>query len=1003
MTRPTIIRADTIDLQHHDGPSTQNQSHPQLDPDDTHQRAPHQAETLREVAHETAQDLLRSPNLPPIAASPPSHAPLQSHQSSAASSHPADANVSDAKQQQPDQQAVDLGNAMDAYRRHEQDAIAAAHNDVSSSDDDDLEGDAIDDLDDDLMDKISSSPSIEDGVYNPSPAPAESASASVHDWPRRVSSLPTTSSFRRQAAARFFTSQSLSTPLSQQPRHLLLRRSNIPMPIKDIVSKPDIHVRHPAIHVNSHGNHDDHKTVSSQSTLAAESQAEPMRSLTETPPAYKTGDYSAHTPQDTVSSTVDPTPVPLSDLSQEEDDAPAEDAPPVTPFDQNYSDSSSDKSLRDSEDIDFQFVYALHTFVATVEGQANATKGDTMVLLDDSNSYWWLVRVVKDSSIGYLPAEHIETPTERLARLNKHRNIDLSATMLGDQAVKPKSSFKAIRRKRKTVAFAEPTYVDYSDFDYSTDEEDIEELFGTNPQSARQYAQSQQGSQEAAEEARVEPLRTKDSKTENGHDTKATKGEKALAKELDKDDSDQLGQDEDDDTSSVEEIIDETASVSRSKNGTVRNTDSFFNDEETKKITLTPNLLRDGDAAAARPSTDSASKDSAKGRSSLEKMERELVSDKDKKKSKDKKPSAIRSFFSRKDKKKSDDDDESFGKRSMDTMEADDRDETGSPDRSQRIGKLQKPQPRLEPQPQAGRKLATSQTQKSTVELSSYLSETRTNNVSSVPPASMRIVDPDTQETHNVSSSQLQQSPESAPSRSASLSDKASALSKMIHNRNPSNGAEPKPQKTKKAKMRMELDSSDSSEKEEQQQETASSNQSRNIADVGVTAAVAGAAGAATVASKSRGAPSPSSPIVSRDRAVTPQTGASSAVDSAHVSPSNASNPPGLVPDTSSAEDRSPNASPSPELVPKSASAASSRKDVWDDVKLRAFFDESDHIRDLLAVVYDKSDAEPVGADHPAMGGLFREQNAKLAEITTQLDNLLGDWLARKQRMRGTA
>ena len=54
----------------------------------------------------------------------------------------------------------------------------------------------------------------------------------------------------------------------------------------------------------------------------------------------------------------------------------------------------------DTEDIDFEFVYALHTFVATVEGQANATKGDTMVLLDDSNSYWWLVRVVKDSSIG---------------------------------------------------------------------------------------------------------------------------------------------------------------------------------------------------------------------------------------------------------------------------------------------------------------------------------------------------------------------------------------------------------------------------------------------------------------------------------------------------------------------------------------------------------------------------------------------------------------------------
>jgi hypothetical protein len=62
--------------------------------------------------------------------------------------------------------------------------------------------------------------------------------------------------------------------------------------------------------------------------------------------------------------------------------------------------------LRETEDIDFEFVYALHTFVATVEGQANATKGDTMVLLDDSNSYWWLVRVVKDSTIGKTPFLH---------------------------------------------------------------------------------------------------------------------------------------------------------------------------------------------------------------------------------------------------------------------------------------------------------------------------------------------------------------------------------------------------------------------------------------------------------------------------------------------------------------------------------------------------------------------------------------------------------------------
>lgn len=76
----------------------------------------------------------------------------------------------------------------------------------------------------------------------------------------------------------------------------------------------------------------------------------------------------------------------------------------------SYSDDSrfvdsgwGGECLREIEDIDFEFVYALHTFVATVEGQANATKGDTMVLLDDTNSYWWLVRVVKDESIGEVP------------------------------------------------------------------------------------------------------------------------------------------------------------------------------------------------------------------------------------------------------------------------------------------------------------------------------------------------------------------------------------------------------------------------------------------------------------------------------------------------------------------------------------------------------------------------------------------------------------------------
>ena len=130
----------------------------------------------------------------------------------------------------------------------------------------------------------------------------------------------------------------------------------------------------------------------------------------------------------------------------------------------------------------------MHTFIATVEGQANATKGDTLILLDDSNSYWWLVRIVKDNTIGYLPAEHIETPSERLARLNKYRNVELVNTV----ATEPLLSALKLKRKHtfgkrshgRTVQwsphkqFFEPPE-DYSQFftdsESSEDEEEVED------------------------------------------------------------------------------------------------------------------------------------------------------------------------------------------------------------------------------------------------------------------------------------------------------------------------------------------------------------------------------------------------------------------------------------------------------------------------------------------------------------------------------------------------
>lgn len=598
--------------------------------------------------------------------------------------------------------------------------------------------------------------------------------------------------------------------------------------------------------------------------------------------------------------------------------------------------------------------------------------------------------------------------------------------MLGDQVQKPKgNSFKSIRKKKKlTVAFAEPTYVDYSDFDdYSSEDDDGDELFGSNAEAAQKRkdqanAQRSTDNEITDETAKVEPLKTRQTKestrTDEANGAEAANGS--------------ITSDDEDSRTSDEAADDKLEAPSRSRIGTVRNTDSFFKDEsvETKKITLTPNLLRDD---SLQPS-ESGSKD-AKARTSLDKMDKELMSDKDKKKSKEKdkkekekKPSVIRSFFSRKDKKRtSEDDEESLGKRSMDTAsdtrESEDRmtEEPVSPERSVVIqqrqpAKLQKPQARIEPSP--SNKSATVTSQRSTVELASYLAESRINNVSTVPPPSMRIVDPETKETQEIPSNQQhqqqlqlqqkqqqqeqheqqqQQQQDNARERSASVAAQRNdkfGSPKVMAPRSASAGPDSRPRKAARAMERMELDDSDDSDDGEalMEQPSGSTNATESTK---LTRPVLPGSFPDSFQTVS---------TVSSDRTITPRQmsqnhfggrPAESPISSP-VSPVNNANPPALVVDTSSPEPRSPEVSPSPELHligggPKSVSSASTgREQTWDDTKLRAFFDESDHIRDLLVVVYDKTDVVPAGSDHPVVGGLFREQNAKLAEITTVSD-----------------
>ncbi|KAF4972935.1 hypothetical protein FSARC_629 [Fusarium sarcochroum] len=976
MLRPSIVRADTIDLQDHHSPSAQDHSKSPRLGGAANSLGPHQAETIREVTHDTADEQRRGPR-----------ASLDNRNSL----DDIDSFADDLVANHTAQRASDDNDTTMV----QEDALAVAQNGgVSSSDEGELDGD--DDLDDDMMDKISSSPSIEDGGCYSVTAPLA--------WPRRVSSLP--SSLRSSSPS---ISGSSGTRIC----------SPYPEPLKYAPSPSTIAQLPRALPATIRN----HRLQGEYSDRDENADADDSWATFDSTVEYHETDRDIFYDCDAM--------LDLSDSTDDEDDdSPDYDLSLTVPYEEFFEDDDSALSLPDDpnfvdsgwaieclqeiEDIDFEFVYALHTFVATVEGQANATKGDTMVLLDDSNSYWWLVRVVKDSSIGYLPAEHIETPTERLARLNKHRNVDLSATMLGDTAEKKPQTFKSsIRFGRKTVTFTSPTYHDYTEVDdYSTDEEDLDELFASSTTTAQQDQQQEQKKDtreptttisvveddSSEESARVEPLKPRSNK------------EVKMAMEPSKVET----VEEEDETRSSEEILfdNKAEGPSRSRNGTVRNTDSFFRDEtvETKKITLTPNLLRDDNQP--RPSQDST-KD-IKSRGSLDKMDKELMSDKEKKKQQDKarkekekKPSAIRSFFSRKDRKKSvDDDDESFGKRSMDMVseprDSESIEEVASPDSSKpqrNPSKLQKQMPRNETSSGKGGQNEKS----STMELAAYLAESRVNDVSNVPPASMRIVNPETQETHEVpSNTHVGGDPTRARSSSATAQhDDTKALARAL-GRSASTGGESRTARTAKTRPLMDVDElSDSDEDVESQptpREAPEETGEKKTEGGLLRPQLPGAFPDSFDATSKQNAPA----------AINKEHQDRLSESPVQVSPVNATRPPALEIDTSSQEGRSSSEVPSPELMPgdetprDSNSTRSAKEPEWDDDKLRAFFDDGEHVRDLLMLVYDKTDVEPVGKDHPVVSGMFREQNAKLAEITTQLDNMLGDWLARKQRSRGT-
>jgi hypothetical protein len=377
---------DSIDLQNQDAPSAQDHTrqptHPK--PLGSGPPAPHQAEALREVAADVAEQHQRSPRV---------------------SKEWSVGEVQKLGQLGDEELAAGVTVALTGSNLPQQDALAVAQNggNTGSTAEDaemaDAEGD--DGMDDDMMDKISSSPSIDDGGYSFSQM-----------WPRRSDSLSRTKTPLKPRSLSQACGES-SSPFLDTPEHYPLR------PLPEAIDKAAIQVfqagnyRHHHHHLGEYWDF----TYEDESNYDEEAPDELSPLPTDVIEPYVEHydlDYDLdyqfeHNLLNHLGlgneldhgSDFDPITIPYEDCDGEEEEEDDDDCDFFFADDSRFIDSGwGGECLQESEDIDFEFVYALHTFVATVEGQANATKGDTMVLLDDSNSYWWLVRVVKDSSIG---------------------------------------------------------------------------------------------------------------------------------------------------------------------------------------------------------------------------------------------------------------------------------------------------------------------------------------------------------------------------------------------------------------------------------------------------------------------------------------------------------------------------------------------------------------------------------------------------------------------------
>lgn len=546
--------------------------------------------------------------------------------------------------------------------------------------------------------------------------------------------------------------------------------------------------------------------------------------------------------------------------------------------------------------------------------------------------------------------------------------------MLGDNPEKSKNPLKKAMRRRnaKTVNFAPPTYYEPEEREWSDEEEEGDE-------------EGEEGPTAHIEDNALEEER------QNGH-------------EIQQQPEDQLGQQAQQVTDISEpqraqpasatihrvttndEIVDEEPSspikadaltpaplqtnaqtnVQRSRNGNLRNTDSFFKDDtaETKKISLTPRLLSDDSA-------NGGVSQNVQQRPSIDTFDKMVGEDKAKDGKKKEKKGMFGGIFKRKDKvgkgKGDGEDSDRFSEdsgRSPQSKESMDSDL--APER--KPSKLQKAPPVVSP------KASPVETRAPPNQLGP----------AAVPEAlrPAQKPQPDAVQVPQPVQSSLEPSAQQ-PSRFPSLQEKRSVFAPIagaLRSKNSSQDvdAASKPIYSKRAKERFAIEASDSDE--DSTPTAQSSVLHRSISPLEHNEA------SRRPDSDMRVSPlQPYEPVNPRAPETKPQEKVQpvqqSDLAATPTSPSDQT--------TASTSKQSPS-------IPTHTPSTSRSTPTWSDASLRSYMEDDQDIRDLLIIVHDKSNVTPVAPDHPLMNGLFSAERTKLADMQSQLDSMLMTWLSKK-------